>query len=127
MITTVTAVAGAGSVNIVVPVRLRPGDKLTAAHAVDLTTANQTVALYLAPARFINITQAAEMPTDTLSECVCLASRTQGSLSDRITWSGEIEIDAWAPVVLALFVNCTVGDRVQVAVNTQEKDRRHDK
>lgn len=123
MITTVTTSAGAGAVNIVLPLRLRPGDKLTAAHAVDLTTANQVVAIYLAPARFITITQAAEMPTDTLSECVCLSARTQTSLSDRITWSGDIDIDEWAPVILALFVNCTVSDRVQLAVNTQEKAR----
>ncbi len=119
MITTVTTVASAGSVNICLPLRLRPGDHLVAAHAADLTTWNNFVGLYLAPAKFTTITQGAEMPTDTLSECVCLAIRTQTGLADRICWSGAIDIDSWAPVVMAVFINCTVSDRVQLSVNTE--------
>lgn len=122
MITTVTAVAGAGSVNICLPLRLRPGDRLKAAAAGDLTTALNFVGIYLAPSKFTAITQANEMPTDTLSECCCLSVRTQSALADRITWSGDIQIDAWAPVVLAVFVNCTASDRVQLSVNVEENN-----
>lgn len=119
MITSITTVAGAGSVNICLPIRLRPGDRLKAVAAADLTTALNFVGLYLAPAKFTAITQTAEMPTDTLSECCALEVRTQTALADRVTWSGDIEIDAWAPVVMAVFVNCTASDRLQVAVNVE--------
>lgn len=120
MIVSITAVAGAGSVNIWLPVALKPGSRLKVAAAGDLTTANQTVALYLAPSKFIAITQDAGMPSDTLAECCCLKTKTQESLSHRTVWTGDIQIDKWSNVVAALFVNCTAGDRVQLAIEAED-------